>query len=92
MNELYETNRRMKDEEFINLTSESRIKCVRLKEPSKLGEEFVYAMSNFEESDKRLWINFMSSVRDNQPEFWQAVEQISPPILYKRKKIWKNDT
>ena len=29
MNELYETNRRMKDEEFINLTSESRIKCVR---------------------------------------------------------------
>ena len=87
MNELYEANRRMKDEEFINLTSESRIKCVRLKEPSKLGEEFVYAMSNFEESDKRLWINFMISVRDNQPEFWQAVEQISPPILYKKEDL-----
>lgn len=83
MNELYETNRRMKDEEFINLTSESRIKCGRLKDPSKLGEEFVYAMSNFEESDKRLWNNFMISVRDNQPEFWQAVVQISIPILNK---------
>lgn len=47
-----------------------------------MGEEFVYAMSNFEESDKLLWTNFMISVRDNQPEFWQAVEQISTPILY----------
>jgi energy-coupling factor transporter ATP-binding protein EcfA2 len=41
MNELYETNRNKEDDEFIKITSCARTTGIRLKEPAKLGEEFV---------------------------------------------------
>lgn len=81
MNELYETNRNKEDDEFIKITSCARTTGIRLKEPAKLGEEFVYAMSNFGESDRLLWIEFIKSVRNSQPELWQAIKNISEPLV-----------
>lgn len=82
MNELYETNRNKTEEQFIDITSNRRIESIRLKEPERLGEEYVYVMSNLTEKDQGLWRDFVLSIKERQPEFWQAIKGISDPITW----------
>lgn len=87
MNELYEAHRGKTEEEFIDITSHQRIESIRLKDPEKLGEEYVYEMSNLTKKDKSLWQNFILSIKERQPEFWYAIKDISEPILWKEVNI-----
>lgn len=82
MNELYETNKFKSEKQFVDITSNQRFERIRLKEPEKLGDEFVYVMSNFKEEDKRLWRDFVLSVKERQPEFWRAIKDICEPLTW----------
>lgn len=83
MNELYETNRDKTEEQFIDITSNQRVESIRLKEPEKLGEEYVYVMSNLAEEDQSLWRSFILSIKERQPEFWRAIKGICEPLTWR---------
>lgn len=78
MNELYHQNNDLPENKFIDLTSNPRFKEVHLKSPEKLGEEYVMALESLKSgANLNLWIEFMKSIRDKQPEFWSSVKEIS---------------
>lgn len=82
MNELYETNRNKTEEQFIDITSNQRVGSIRLKEPERLGEEYVYVMANLTEEDQSLWRSFILSLKERQPEFWRAIKGICEPLSW----------
>lgn len=83
MNELYETNRNKTEEQFIDITSNQRVERIRLKEPERLGEEYVYVMSNLTEEEQSLWRSFILSIKERQPEFWRAIKDICEPLTWR---------
>lgn len=88
MNELYESNKHEDESGFIEITSNPRINKIQLKAPDKLGEEYTYVMSNLSEKSKEIWINFVQSVRERQPELWQAIQNISEPIIWRNEDVF----
>lgn len=77
MNELYNRNQNLSDSEFIELTSRPRFTEVHLKDPKKLGEEYVQALDSLDDTNCQLWVDFMKSIRERQLELWYSVKGIS---------------
>lgn len=78
MKELYYKSDKLPEEKFIDIASDYRFKEVHLKSPDKLGEEYVAALESLKNGEKlNLWVGFMKSIREKQPELWSSIKEIS---------------
>lgn len=89
MKDFLESNYDVSKEEFLNKSSYQRFDNINLKNPKKLGEEYVKVIKFITNSDKvDLWNSFLKSIREQQQELWSAVKDVSAPIyLYEQNLI-----